>query len=163
MKFTVLIVAVLASVLGLLIFQKYSASDKLMKEKKIHRFDIITLNGDTIIFSKDSFPKKLIFNFYSSSCDICMFEVNDIVSFSTKNDIDVLFITADSLESMRNFARDIGNKGGRITFAKIALVDAEKLFGELTVPQTILFDEGLEIKKIKKGLVSTGLLNKSFE
>lgn len=133
----------------------------------VHEFELITLENDTVIFNKELYPGKLIFNFYSSDCSICMAEISDIVSFSRKYSVDVLFVTADSLNNIRNFASELGSLGMRdedkVSFAKIDLQDAYKLFGDLTVPQTIAFTENLNVRKIKKGIITSGILHKSFE
>ena len=166
-KAILILVFATVGVLCLLIFLKFKAASRMTEATSVHEFELITLENDTVIFNKELYPGKLIFNFYSSDCTICMAEMSDIVSFSRKYNIDVLFVTADSLNDMRNFAKELNSLGMRdvdkISFAKIDLQDADKLFGDLTVPQTIAFTENLNIRKIKKGIITSGILRKSFE
>lgn len=78
-----------------------------------------------------------------------------------------MFVTADSDSIFNFFISELRAKAlrgtDRVQFAKIELNDAGRLFGDISVPQTIIFDEGLTIKRLKKGLVSNKFLKKSFE
>jgi hypothetical protein len=125
----------------------------------------LTLAGDSLIFNSKNFPGKLILNFYGTECGLCRAEVNDIVTFSRDYNIDVLFVTADSLPAIRAFEREVQTKGfgvARVRFAQIKLLDAKRLFGDLIVPQSVALSRGLVIKGHKKGLVSYSFLRKSF-
>lgn len=161
----VFVSAVIVLIIGMIVLkaQKSSASEM----KPVSSFDIVTLKGDTLTFNEQTFPRKLVVNFYSSACDLCMIELGDILYFSKKHDVELLFITADSLSEMETFAEHLKKNGvsdaEKITLARINLEDANKLFGNISVPQTIVFDTGLKPKQIKKGLITSGLLQKSFE
>ena len=127
---------------------------------------IISLSGDTILFSKHKYSGKLILNFYGTRCDLCTYEINDIVSYSRKYSTSVLFITADSIKAIKEFHHQLTEEGisdYQITFAQISLQNAEILFGDLIVPQTILIDGGLKGFSRKKGVITYSYLKKSFE
>lgn len=163
-----LIVLLFASLIGLaFLFQIKRLSAKKKKEPELHEFSIATPTNDSIPFNRKQFPERLVLNFYSSECSLCLAEVNDILSFSRQNNIDVLFVTADSDSSLNIFISELRVKvlkgNDRVQFAKIRLADASRLFGDVSVPQTLVFDEGLKIKRLKKGLVSSNFLKKSFE
>lgn len=165
---TVTLVLIIASLIGFAIYSKsISLSQKSKVQRVAHKFNITTINRDTIPFNSDHFPKRLILNFYSSSCGLCIAEINEIISFSRKKDIDVVFITCDSEKATKNFILELKTSGlkdtDKVSFGKISFDDANGLFGDITVPQTIAFDDGLKIKQIKKGLISSHLLQKAFE
>lgn len=163
-----LIVILFASLVGLtFLFQVKLLSVDKKKKRELHEFSITTQANNSIEFSSKQFPERLVLNFYSSECSLCLAEVNEILSFSRQNNIDVLFVTADSDSSFNIFISELRNKAlkdnDRVLFAKIRLADASQLFGDVSVPQTIVFDQGLKIKRLKKGLVSSNFLKKSFE
>lgn len=163
-----LIVVILASLIGVaFLFQIKWLSTSKKKEPELHEFTIATPTKDSIVFNRKQFPERLVLNFYSSECSLCLAEVNEILSFSRQTSIDILFVTADSDSSFNSFISELRAKvlkdNDRVQFAKIKLADAGRLFGDVSVPQTIVFDEGLTIKRLKKGLVSNTFLKKSFE
>lgn len=162
-KVLLLIFVVLIAALVWMIVTKQKDNNKVV----IHPFNLVTLNSDTVKFTATNFPHKLIFNFYSSECSICMKEVSDLVTFSKKYKTRVIFVTADSKELQQKFKTDLEAQGllqnADLMFARVSLADADALLGDLTTPQTIVFDDGLEVKSVKKGLVSINYLRKSFE
>lgn len=162
-----IIVGGAALILTSLIFWKMSLANDAAESMTVNEFTVVTVSNDTVVFNRESFPNRLILNFYSSDCDLCMFELKDIIAFAKANRTDVLFITADSLASMKKFSELLASEGvtvrDNICVAKIDLQAAAALFGDVSVPQTILFKEGLKVTKLKKGLVSGRLLNKGFE
>lgn len=163
-----LIVLLFVALIGLaFLFQIKGLSAKNKKVPELHEFSIATPTNDSILFNSKQFPERLVLNFYSSECSLCLAEVNEILSFSRQNNIDILFVTADSDSSFNFFISELRDKAlknnDRVQFAKIKLADASRLFGDVSVPQTIVFDEGLTIKRLKKGLVSNNFLKKSFE
>lgn len=163
-----LIVTLLAALISLVFLFQFKLLSVDKKEKReLHEFTITTPVNDSIVFNSKQFPNRLIFNFYSSECSICLSEVNEILTFSRQNDIDILFVTADSDSIFYAFISELRVKAlitnDRVQFAKIQLDDASRLFGGVSVPQTIVFDKGLKIKRMKKGLVTSIFLKKSFE
>jgi hypothetical protein len=127
---------------------------------------ILDISGDSIVFNNENYPNKIIVNFYGTKCGLCLTEINDIVSFSRKTSTKVLFITADSIPSIKSFIAELERQNitdEQIMFAKISLQSAIRLFGDLTVPQTLLVDENFRIIGSKKGIVSYSFLKRSFE
>jgi peroxiredoxin len=168
MKIIIILFLSIAVVIGILIFLKINSNSKNhFSEKVVQEFDMLTLSGDTITFPIERFSSKLILNFYSTDCSLCMLEIDDIISFSKLNNIEVLFVSADSLVLIKQFASDLNSQvvedQTKISFGQVSLRDMNKLFGNVAVPQTILIDENLRIKGLKKGVVSTRFLQKSFE
>ncbi|GCC51376.1 hypothetical protein SanaruYs_16010 [Chryseotalea sanaruensis] len=160
----ILVISVIA-ILSLLISLKQNKVKQL--KTIIPEFTLTTLIGDTIIFNKSNFPTKLILNFYSYDCTLCMAEISDIISFSRENSIPILFISADSLGTIISFTEELKSQGisdeDKISFARVSLQDVYGVFGSLAVPQSVLFEEGLKIKMVKKGILSRNDLLKSFE
>lgn len=163
----ILIVTLLVALISLayVFWFKLLSVDK--KEKpELHEFTIVTPVSDSVVFNSKQFPNRLIFNFYSSECSICLSEVNEILTYSRQNNIDILFVTADSDSIFYTFISELRVKvlttNDRVQFAKIQLDDASRLFGDVSVPQTIVFDKGLKVKRMKKGLVTSNFLKKSF-
>lgn len=127
---------------------------------------LLTLEGDTVKLNGKNYPNKLILNFYGTGCSLCQAEINDIVSFSRDNKINVLFITADSLEAIKQFKNELYKQGindERISFAHVRLEDAKRFFGDVIVPQSIAFDNMLTVRASKKGLISYSFLKKSYK
>ena len=128
---------------------------------------MITLSGDTTFFPDTKRNNKTIINFYSSECPICMTEIGDIILFAKSNNVNIIFISADSLVSIQRFASNLDAhiKGiqSKIMFGQVTLQDMNTLFGEFTVPQTLVLNEDCTIVGIKKGMVSIKFLRKSFE
>jgi hypothetical protein len=157
---------IVAIVISLLFFIKYNPLPAKQVEVQLAEVPIYTLNGDSLIFNKDNYSKKMILNFYGTACGLCLTEMNDIVSFSRKHKISVLFITADSVEAINKFKYELIKQGitdERISFARISLLNAKKLFGELTVPQSIFIDDNFRVVDKKKGIVTYSFLKRCFE
>jgi peroxiredoxin len=148
-------------------FRIVGNSKKYISEKTVRPFDIITLSGDTVSFPFEGTSKKSILNFYSSDCSLCTVEIDDIISFSKSHNVVVLFISADSLISIQKFASKLKSQldknESRILFGQVSLQDMETLFGDITVPQTIVFDQNFKILGLKKGMVTAKFLQRSFE
>lgn len=127
---------------------------------------LFTIEGDTVTLNYKNYPSKLILNFYGTGCSLCQVEISDIVSFSRDNKINVLFITADSIEAIKQFKNELSKQGindEHISFAQVRLEDAKRLFGDVIVPQSIVFDKMLTIRASKKGLISYSFLKKSYK
>ena len=155
----------IAAIMVLLVFIK-SYSSKKFKDEPIPSFSIVNLDGNHIEFKKENFPRQLILNFFGTECGLCAAEVSDLILFSRKHNVDILFVTPDSISAIKKFSNELKNQGvndNKISFAQISLTDAKKTFGDLVVPQSMIFDKGLKIKRMKKGIVSYQFLKKSFE
>lgn len=157
------IVTIVAS---LFFFIKHNPIQPKQTKTQLEEVPIYMLTGDSLIFSKENYSKKLILNFYGTTCGLCLTEMNDIVSFSRKHKVSVLFITADSVEAIKEFTHELIKQGitdERISFAKISLPNAKKLFGDLTVPQSIFIDDNFRVIDKKKGIITYSFLKKCFE
>ena len=153
-----------AAVIFLIFFKSRSLEED--KHKVLPEFSLTKLDGSISVFKKENYPKKLILNFFGTECGLCSAEMNDIISFSKTSKTDVLFLSPDSLSAISNFASELKARGVTyegISFAKISIHDAKKIFSDAVVPQSIIFDEGLKIKRIKKGVLSYQFPKKSFE
>ena len=161
----VLGLCLLGFVAGLFFFLENPLSAK-EENIKIQEVSVLTVDGDSVKINEQNYPHKLILNFYGTDCSLCMAEVNEIVSFSRKYKVGVLFVTADSVDSINRFRHELEKQNitdDHIMFAKISLKNAYKLFGDLIVPQTILLEDSLQVAGIKKGILSYSFLRKSFE
>ena len=157
---------IVAIVISLLFFIKQNPVPLKQEETQLEEVPIYTLMGDSLIFNKDNYSKKLILNFYGTACGLCLTEMNDIVSFSRKHKVSVLFITADSVEAIKKFTHELIKQGitdERISFAKISLPNAKKLFGDLTVPQSIFINDNFRVVDRKKGIITYSFLKRCFE
>lgn len=166
MKRIVIIVTPVIAVLVFVILIVIKSAPSKIVYKKVPQISLIKLDGSSIVLNETNYSAPLIFNFFGTDCGFCSVEINDIISFSRKQNIDVLFVSADSLNAINSYAIDLKNQGlqeGRISFAQITLADAKILFGSLVVPQTIVFESGLKIKGIKKGVVTYDYLKKAIE
>lgn len=134
--------------------------------QSLKQVTISNIAGDSILFSEANYPHKLIVNFYGTECGLCLTEINDIVSYSRKTRTKVLFVTADSAYSIQNFIKELEKQkitDPQIMFARISTKTAVRLFGDLTVPQTLLLDDNFRVVGSKKGTISYSFLKKSFE
>lgn len=158
--------AIAAVIAGLVFFIKYNPLPVRQEEIQLAEVPIYTLRGDSLIFNKENYSKKLILNFYGTACGLCLTEVNDIVSFSRKYKISVLFVTADSVEAIDKFTYELRKQGitdERISFGQISFRDAKKLFGDLTVPQSIVIGNDFRVLDKRKGIITYSFLKRCFE
>ncbi len=159
---TILIIIILILISLILIKSK---ARNIYSESEVPKFSLKKVDGTGLIFTKENYSGKLILNFFGTECEFCLAEMNDIISFSKKHDVEVLFVTADSLDSLRNYILQLKKHGinrERISFAQINLQDANKVFGDVIVPQSMILDDGLKIRTIRKGMVSYTFLKNTF-
>jgi peroxiredoxin len=147
-------------------FIKFNPLPIKQKEAQLAEVPIYTIGGDSLILNKETYSSKLILNFYGTACGLCLTEINDIVSFSRKHKVSVLFVTADSVEAIKKFTYELKKQGitdERISFAQISLPNAKKLFGDLTVPQSIVIGNDFRTLDKKKGIITYSFLKRCFE
>lgn len=63
--------------------------------------EILELNADNFLELKNNVPKRTIVNFWASWCKPCIDEIPSLMAYAKKNDINLIFISADKNNDMQ--------------------------------------------------------------
>ncbi len=128
-------------------------------------FQLTYADGKTAKFTKDRFTGKVILYFFEPGCDLCRSEVEELMTYASDQNIQVLFVTTGDLAKAKAFERGVRSLGKETSysFARIEGEEVIRIFPEAKAPQAILFGPGLELRGMREEIISYEFLESTFE